>query len=138
MTEHSTSAVTRATYGIAAAGAIFTLGLVVYASEAWRAGLDRWLLVSPFALLAISPYLALWRIARRVRADIVRSRIALAVAVLITAPAVWFYVLGFFVHSDPQSGLLFLFLPVYQFLAGGAAAMILWLIVSGVRRWVVR
>lgn len=132
------SAAARLAYAVAAAGFVFTMVLMLYASEPWNADLGRWAMILPFAVLAVSPYLIIARLARRIGHDAVKSRALLAVAVLVTAPAVYIYVLGFLVEPDAQSGLLFVFIPIYQLLAGTVAGMAIWLFVSAARRWRVR
>ncbi len=127
-----------ATYAVAVAGGLFTLALMLYASEPWDADLGRWALVLPFAVLAVSPYLVLARLARALAHDAAKSRVLMGVAVLVTAPAVWIYSQGFLIEPDPQSGLLFVFLPIYQFIAGAVAGMAAWLFVMASRRRRVR
>ena len=127
-----------ATYIVAVAGGLFTLGLMLYASEPWDADLGRWALVLPFAVLAVSPHLVLARLARGFAHDAVKSRVLLAVALLVTVPASWLYAEGFLVTPDAQSALLFVFLPVYQLIAGAVAGMAIWLFVAAARRWRVR
>lgn len=128
----------RLAYVVAVVGVIFTTWLMLYASEPWNAGVGRWAMILPFAVLALSPYIIIARLARRLGGDTVKARALLAVAVLLTAPAIYFYVMGFLVEPDPQSGLLFVFLPIYQLLAGAVAGMAIWLLVSAYRRWGVR
>ena len=123
---------------MAAAGLLFTTALVLYASEPWNAGVGRWAMILPFAVLALSPYLIIARLTRRFGRDTVKARALLAVAILVTAPAIYFYVMGFLIEPDPQSGLLFVFLPIYQLLAGAVAGLAIWLLVSAYRRWGVR
>jgi hypothetical protein len=89
-------------------------------------------------VLALSPYLVIARLARTFGRDVVKARVLLAVAILVTAPAMYFYAMGFLVEPDPQSGLLFVFLPIYQFLAGAVSGMAIWLFVAAARRWRVR
>ncbi len=111
---------------------------MIYASEPWNADLGRWALVLPFAVLAVSPHLVLARLARGLAHDAVKSRVLLGVAVLVTAPAVWIYAQGFLIEPDPQSALLFVFLPIYQLITGAVAGMATWLIVMASRAWRVR
>ena len=127
-----------ATYAIAVAGGLFTLALMLYASEPWHADLGRWALVLPFAALSVSPYLVLARLARGLADDAAKSRVLLGVTLLVTAPALWIYWQGFLIEPDPQSGLLFVFLPIYQFIAGAVAGMATWLFVLASRRRRVR
>lgn len=125
----------RLTQAVAAAGAAFTTWLMIYASEPWNTGIGQWALVLPFAVLALSPYIVLFRLARRGTGDAAKARVLLVVAILVTAPAVYAYILGFLVTPDPQSGLLFVFLPLYQLMAGAALGVVLWLSVVLARRW---
>lgn len=111
-------AISRLTYVIAAAAGLFTAGLMLYASDPRGTSMGQWAMILPFAVLALSPYLVL-----------------LAVALLVAGPAMWFYVQGFLVEPDAQSALLFVFLPIYQFILGAVAGMALWLLVSAARRW---
>lgn len=128
-------AISRLTYVIAAAAGLFTAGLMLYASDPRGTSMGQWAMILPFAVLALSPYLVLMRLARAFAPDPVKSRVLLAVALLVAGPAMWFYVQGFLVEPDAQSALLFVFLPIYQFILGAVAGMALWLLVSAARRW---
>ena len=118
-----TSAGARAAIGVAAAGILFTAGLMLTVSEPGAIDAGGWTVLVAFGLFACSPYIALALFARRItgRAE---GWAVLAIALLITLPAAALYVLGFFIQPDAQSGLLFLFVPFYQFVAGLAAALI--------------
>ena len=131
-------AVAIAAYAIAVAGGLFTLGLMLYASDPGDTGLSQWAVVLPFAVLAVSPYLVLARLARGFKRDVAKSRVLLIVTLLVTVPAVWFYVQGFLVEPDAQSALLFVFLPIYQFIVGAVSGMAMWLFVMAFRRRRVR
>jgi hypothetical protein len=111
---------------------------MLFASEPWDADLGRWAVILPFAALAVSPYLIVARLARAFRHDVTKSRVLLAVALLVTVPAVWIYVQGFFVEPDAQSALLFVFVPIYQLFAGAVAGIAVWLLILAARRWRVR
>ena len=127
-----------AAYAVAVAGGLFTLGLMLYASDPGDTGLSQWAVVLPFAVLAVSPYLVLARLARGLKHDVAKSRVLLIVALLVTLPAIWFYIQGFIVEPDAQSGLLFVFLPIYQFIVGVVAGVAAWLLVMAFRRRSVR
>lgn len=132
------SSTARLTYAIATAGLLVTTALMLYASEPWNVDVQRWAMILPFAVLALSPYLVIARLSRALSHDAVKSRVLLGVAILVTAPALFFYVMGLVIEPDAQSGLLFVFLPIYQFIAGAVAGMAIWLFVSAARRWRVR
>lgn len=128
MNDAALPARTKLTLAIAAAGGVFTLSLMLYASQPWSAdggGGSTALLLIPFALAALSPYVLVAWIATRASArDGFQSWVLLILAILITVPAAWIYVLGFIVEPDAQSGLLFVFIPVYQYLAGAVVLML--------------
>lgn len=135
MTPRASTFRTRATYAVASAGALFTLGMVLFASRPWSGqGGGGWLVLAAFAAFALSPYAALALAARKAAPRPSGAAIVLAVGVLVTVAAAWFYVLGFFIEPDAQSGLLFIFLPVYQYIVGGVIGLTLALLVAAVRR----
>ncbi len=111
---------------------------MLYVSEPWNEDLSHWALLLPFVLLAVSPYLVLAGLARGLRRDAAKSRIVLTVALLVTVPALVLYALGFQREPDAQYGLLFLFMPVYQFIAGAVVFTALWFLVTVLRRRRVR
>jgi hypothetical protein len=123
---------------VAVAGGLFTLGLMLYASEPGDTSLGQWAVILPFAVLAVSPYLVLARLARGLKHDVAKARVLLIVALIVTVPAVWLYVQGFLVEPDAQSALLFVFVPIYQFIAGAVAGLAMWIPVMASRRWRVR
>lgn len=117
------SAGAKAAIGVAVAGGLFTVGLMIAVSEPRALGAGGLAVLAAFGLFAVAPYAALAMVARRLtgRAE---GWAALITALLIALPAGAIYVLGFFVQPDAQSGLLFLFVPIYQGLAGLAAVLI--------------
>lgn len=123
MSDSSTSAGARAALVVAAVGAVFTAGLMLVVSEPGAMGASGLLVLGAFIVFAVSPYAALAFAARRIT-DRIAGWVALIIGLVITIPASLLYILGFFVQPDAQSGLLFLFVPVYQFLAGGAVVLI--------------
>lgn len=117
------SAGAKAAIAVVVAGALFTIGLMVIVSEPAALGAGGLAILAAFGLFTVAPYIGLAMVARRLsgRAE---GWAALITALLITLPAAAIYVLGFFVQSDAQSGLLFLFVPVYQGLASLAAVLV--------------
>lgn len=102
---------------IALAGAVATLAL------AFAAG-DRSPTMLVFAAWAASPCLAIALLCRRARASRGAAVALFVAALLLPAFAIPIYVHGFFVKPDPQSGLLFVFVPLLQW-AGLMPAMLL-------------
>ena len=130
---HRMSTGAKAALIVAAAGAVFTLGLVLAVSDPGGAGASGAIVLVVFWAFAVSPYLALALIARRIAAP-AAGWAALVAGLLMTLPAAALYVLGFFVEPDAQSGLLFIFIPFYQFLAGGLAALVSAIVLRLARR----
>lgn len=123
MSDSSRPAGARATLVVAVVGAVFTAGLMLVVSEPGAMGASGLIVLGAFMVFAISPYAALAFAARRLT-DRMAGWVALIAGLVIAVPASLLYILGFFVQPDAQSGLLFLFVPVYQFLAGGAVVLI--------------
>lgn len=86
-----------------------------------------------FAAWAASPYLLLWVTATWWTAGTGPLALVLGGSVTLAGFAVWAYYQGFVAHPDPQSGLLLLFVPGYQWMGAALVAAIsaVW---SAVRR----
>lgn len=123
MTDSARPSGARAAIVVAAAGAVFTVCLMLVVTEPWAMGPGGLLVLAAFVAFAVSPYFALVVGARRTT-DRRAGWVALAIALVITIPASFLYILGFFVQPDAQAGLLFLFVPAYQFLVAGAVALV--------------
>lgn len=117
-----------ATLGLVAVGFLATLAILVATMEVGWANLGFAIGIS---LWALSPYAGLWVLARRRSPPRGWMGFAFAATVLV-AGSTWAYVDAMFVHTDAQSGLLFLFMPFWQWIAV-ASAMVLAAIVGS--RW---
>ncbi len=95
-----------------AVGAATTLGFMVDAGEPARPA--WWLLFVPFAAWGLAPYAAVAVAARRARGSRAPARVLLAAAALLVAGSAALLYDAFVRHLDPQSGLVFLFLPLWQ------------------------
>lgn len=96
-------------------GGITTLGFMLYAGEPSEP--TWWLLAIPFAAWSVIPYGALAVVARRLGNQQTASRIVLAAAALTSVIAIAALYTTFIAYADAQSGLVFLFLPVWQTVA---------------------
>lgn len=97
---------------LAVLGAVLTLGIAIYAAQGAETRTLPFLIL--VLLWACSPYAALFVLARRTSSG-GPWPIVLPVCVLATMLfGLYFFWQGFFVQPDPQSGLLFVFLPFYQ------------------------
>jgi len=93
-------------------GALATLGFMLYAGE--PAEPVWWLSAIVFGAWALAPYLFVaWETRRQ--PPVMGSRVLLALAaVVMTAFGVAVLVSAFVLHPDPQSGLVILFVPIWQ------------------------
>jgi hypothetical protein len=100
---------------IAIASAVATLGFMAWVADwsmqptilAFMIGLLAWC-VSPYALIAF--------VARTPRASASSAIALLATALAVAGFAAVVYVDAFFIHLDAQGGLVFLFVPVVQWM----------------------
>ncbi|MBW2416282.1 MAG: hypothetical protein JRG76_17430 [Deltaproteobacteria bacterium] len=96
----------RTAFGVLAAGACITLGFMVYAGSPGEPG--WWLGFLPFAGVA-------WSV--RIRRDGPGATLLLVGAVLLTSASTFLLYQAFVAEPDAQSGIVFVFLPVWQILA---------------------
>lgn len=113
---------------VVALAALATFFLMLYAGRPWQGSVLSWIGVVAFGAWAISPYALLMFLIRHGRTNRLKSLTLLLLGLALSALALFVYVDALFVHPDPQSGLVFLFVPLYQ-LVGSA------IIIAGV--WVV-
>lgn len=102
---------------LASLAAVVTLGFVFFASRG--SGFALWPLFIGFALWAVAPYVVLWFSARRAADSGLWSWIVAGATIVLAVFAIYFYWVGFIQRPDAQSGLLFVFLPLYQLAAAG-------------------
>jgi len=101
------------TNGVLAAGVITTLGFMIHAGSGNSIG--QWFVGIPFAMWAALPFVVVAVLLRRL-AGSRRSEIALLVtAVLLSSSSAFFLYQAFIAHLDPQSALVLIFLPMWQF-----------------------
>lgn len=95
--------------------AAFSVGLLIWATR-WDLG--SIMLLPMFGAWLLAPYAVLWFVSRRLRYG------AQAVIHLIGSLAVGLFgvgilIYGFVANPDPQSGLLLLFIPIWQLVGAG-------------------
>ncbi len=93
-------------------GAVATLGFMVYAGEPGRA--SWWLFFLPFAAWALVPYALVCAETRRHPANLGSLSLLNAATVLLSGSSVVLLYLAFVAQPVAQSGLVFIFLPVWQ------------------------
>jgi hypothetical protein len=121
-----------ATQILAILAALSTLALMAYAAQPWgdnafyRGLLGyAWLLL--MAVWATLHYLVLFIMAKRAVHSRAKKFFALLGALIIAGSGLAAYVDAIWLHPDPQSGLAFIAVPLYQWLIVGLLAAILWL-----------
>ena len=87
---------------------LVTVGISGHAGG-WKSGP-----VDPFTLWAVSPYGAFALLCLAVRNRPIAARISAVGSILAAAFGMVALIDGFFFHLDAQNGLLFIFVPLYQ------------------------
>ncbi|MBW2281954.1 MAG: hypothetical protein JRG82_14545 [Deltaproteobacteria bacterium] len=104
----------RTAFGVLAAGACITLGFMVYAGSPDEPG--WWLGFLPFGAWGVLPFAGVaWSV--RIRRDGPGATLLLVGAVLLTSASTFLLYQAFVAEPDAQSGIVFVFLPVWQILA---------------------
>jgi hypothetical protein len=93
-------------------GALSTIGLMLWEAR-WNSGVIEWLIVAGFAFWAAGPYVALGVLNILSKSRVGRLLI-LVVSLLTVGLGLAEYYDAFFVHLDAQSGLVFVFIPLFQ------------------------
>ncbi len=99
---------------IAASAAFFTFLMLIYAGRGWEQGIGWWGGTCLFGAWAISPYLGIVGFSRTSDENKKQRITRLVGLTLIVAFGVLIIIDGFFIHSDAQNALLFVFVPIYQ------------------------
>jgi len=111
---------------------LLSVALLVHEAGDEMRSISWWVVAAPWIVWIVSPYLPLFLFGRR-RVNLARSAISSVLTVTVIGFASLVYFDGFFTHLDAQSALLFIFVPLYQWviiLVGG----IIYLIVAVVSR----
>jgi predicted RNA-binding Zn-ribbon protein involved in translation (DUF1610 family) len=105
---------------ISAASAVFTLGMMTYASKPWRMASTQfvgWIgFMLGFGLWAISPYVMLGLKSRKRNYTARQSITFLVGIILLAAFGVYGILDTMFIHPDAQGALIFVFLPGWQWI----------------------
>lgn len=109
------SAARNLTFAVLLLGVVITLSIMAYAAQG-----DS--LFSPvmlgFAAWAMAPYLLLFYSTRFLTSARVSWVIFVSILAIVCL-GVFIYIDAFFIHLDPQSGLVFIFIPIYQLILSG-------------------
>ncbi len=108
---------TRLIRGVLLLAAFASLGIMVYAADLSHPLL--WLLSLVFGAWVVSPYWFLFNTSLKGEPNLVREIAVLLLSIGLACFGLSIYYDGFFVHLDAQNGLLFLFIPLWQWVAVG-------------------
>ena len=78
-----------------------------------------------FAAWVAAPYVVLLHATTRSAADALHGWVLLLATIALAAFGLAIYYDAMFVHLDPQSGIVFLVVPVWQMIAAGAVVVVL-------------
>jgi hypothetical protein len=122
-----------ATRCLSLAAALSTLALMVYAARPWgdNDAYQDWRGYAVLSLLAVwatLPYLGMLLLARRAVDAKAGEILVLVGALIITVGGLAAYVDAIWLHPDPQGGLAFIVVPLYQGIILGLLAVLLWLV----------
>ena len=104
----------RITYGLLLVGAVATVGFMGYAGR--PANALWWLFALPLAAWTLVPFGLVAAEARRYTADLGSLSLLCAAAALLSASSIGLLYLAFVAKPDAQSGLVLVFLPLWQVL----------------------
>ncbi len=102
----------RITLALLTVGAVATLGFMAYAGEPGRA--SWWLFALPFAAWTLMPYALVAAEARRHPSNRGSLSLLSVAAALLSGLSIVLLYLAFVAQPDAQSGLVLLFLPLWQ------------------------
>lgn len=104
---------------------IFTAAIQIYAAQPWGdnyayQSVRDYLGLSVFVIWAISPYLFVYFSSYFQKSSRKPLLFRLIAGALLLVVALYIYINATFIHLDAQGGLVFLFLPLYQWMFLGA------------------
>lgn len=108
---------------------LVTMGLMIYSAQPWGdnyayKNIAGYILLGVFLAWAASPYVILWLLSNKAVDDRVSVLTILGGTVLICGLTLALLIDTVFIHIDAQGGLVFLFLPIYQWIAVGILGLL--------------
>lgn len=103
-------------------GAAFSLEVIVYADKGWKQGLAWWL--TSFlgtALWLMAPYAAMSALIVKLKHTLRQQIVLLFGSLGIVFFGITILFEGFFVHQDSRSWILYVLIPIYQWIAAAGA-----------------
>ncbi|HEY6872853.1 MAG TPA: hypothetical protein VI298_09035 [Geobacteraceae bacterium] len=105
--------------------AAFSLEVIVYADKGWKQGIAWWFTTFlGISLWLIAPYAGMSALIVKLKHTLRQEIVLLFGSLGIVAFGISILFEGFFVHNDPRSWILYVLIPIYQWIAvAGAAAL---------------
>lgn len=105
--------------------AAFSLEVIVYADKGWKQGLAWWFTrFLGIGLWLMAPYAGMSALIVKLKHTLRQEIVLLFGSLGIVAFGITILFEGFFVHADPRSWILYVLIPLYQWIAvAGAAAL---------------
>lgn len=106
-------------------GAAFSLEVLVYVDKGWTQGLSWWLTYFlGIGLWLIAPYAGMSSLVVKLKHTLRQEIVLLFGSLGMVVFGITILFDGFFVHRDPRSWILYILVPLYQWIAmAGAAAL---------------
>jgi hypothetical protein len=105
--------------------AAFSLEVIVYADKGWKQGAAWWFTTFlGIGLWLMAPYAGMSAMVVKLKHSLRQEIVMLFGSLGIVAFGISILFEGFFVHNDPRSWILYVLIPLYQWIAvAGAAAL---------------
>lgn len=105
--------------------AAFSLEVIIYADKGWKQGLPWWFTTFlGIGLWLMAPYAGMSALIVKLKHSLRQEIVLLFGSLGITVFGITILFEGFFVHADPRSWILYVLIPLYQWVAvAGAAAL---------------
>lgn len=104
---------------------VFSLEVIVYAAKGWKEGFVWW--ITNFGGIGswlIAPYAGLGLLLTRREFTLRQEIVHLFGAIGIVTFGIAIFLDGFFIHADPRNWILYVLVPIYQWIAiAGAVAI---------------
>ncbi|HYS43153.1 MAG TPA: hypothetical protein VEM32_04155 [Geobacteraceae bacterium] len=104
---------------------VFSLEVIVYADKGWKEGLAWWgTRFLGIGVWLMAPYAGLSALVVKLKHTLRQEIVLLFGSLGVVIFGISMFFEGFFVHNDPRSWILYVLVPIYQWIAvAGAAAL---------------
>jgi len=104
---------------------VFSLEVIVYADKGWKEGLAWWgTRFLGIGVWLMAPYVGMSALVVKMKHTLRQEIVLLFGSLGVVIFGISMFFEGFFVHNDPRSWILYVLVPIYQWIAvAGAAAL---------------